>query len=162
MGAVTCGDCHRVQENLIRAKGSIHGKVICAQCHTGIKAGKKEGPDAIKASCAGCHKTDKTASLDLWLGQAKDAISRFTAARTELEKKISLIEQQTGRHSVPIRKAYDAILEDIKLIEQGQVVHNPEYTTQVIARTASAIETLKGMIQEMQEGNTIILKGAKK
>ncbi len=158
MGKVTCGDCHRVQEKLVRSKGSIHGAIACTECHTGIKTGKKEGLAGIRASCKRCHKSDKEASLDGWLGQAKDVGSRFSAAKADLEKEILLIEKKTGKHSVPLRKTYDAISEDMKLVEEGKVVHNPDFTATVVSRTNTEIDVLKGMIAETKEGKTIILK----
>jgi hypothetical protein len=158
MGKVTCKDCHRVEEKIVRSKGSVHGRLLCTDCHAAIKTGKTDTVATITGNCTKCHKKDLAPTVTEWLSKAKETMARIDNERAVLDKEISSIESKSGKHSVPLRKIFDAIQEDAKLLKSGKIVHNPAFCAELVARTDKNAAILKGMIKETQEGKTIVLK----
>jgi hypothetical protein len=157
-GKVTCKDCHSTEDAMLRSKGSMHGKLNCVECHTSVKEGKKENVPSIKANCTRCHTKAYGAKVDEWLEQARKVGLKGASERTTMEKEIEALEAKEGRHSVPLRKVFDEISEDMNSLAAGKYWHNPVYAEAAIGKIKKNSTLLQKMIEDKKAGKAIRLK----
>jgi hypothetical protein len=160
MGKVTCKDCHRPEETLIRAKGSMHSSIACTDCHDNIKQGKKERESiaTVRENCVRCHDKGYAATADGWVKRNKEITAQCKTNKADLEGQIAAIEAKDGRHSVPLRKVFEAVCGDISMLIEGKYTHNPVYGDAILARAQENLLILKKMIKDRQEDRSIVLK----
>jgi hypothetical protein len=157
-GKVSCKDCHSKEDTMVHSKGSIHGKLKCVECHSSTKEGKKESASSIKNNCARCHKKEYAAKVDEWKEEGRKNTAQGLANKAKIEKEVEAIEAKEGRHSVPLRKLFDEISEDINSLTAGKYWHNPAFNEATIKKTNQNLELLQKMIRDKQAGKAIRLK----
>jgi predicted CXXCH cytochrome family protein len=167
MGKVRCSDCHRPEEAMFSGKGvkgignmpdAMYGKVACTECHTAVKSGKKGNTrSSVKANCVTCHSKDYAGLVDGWIEQDRKLREKYTGSLAALEKDISVIEKQEGRHSVPLRAGLDEINGDTQFLLKGNLHHNPQYAEAIAAKIEKTTAALQLMIKTKKEGRKVIL-----
>jgi hypothetical protein len=166
-GKVQCSDCHSGKEamfsgndvtGLAKAPDAMWGKVTCVECHKAVKQGKKESTSAMRAACIGCHEKEYGSKVDSWIAADKRIQDKYMSSRTSLEKELSALEKELGRHSVPLRAAFDEIDADIQFLLNGRLYHNPRYSDTITAKIDRKIETLRSMMKEQKAGKPIVPK----
>jgi hypothetical protein len=164
MGKVGCTDCHQAEtamfsgkdvKGITTAPDPMWGKVSCPECHTGVKQGKREGIAGVKAACVRCHGKKYASFVDDWVAMNAKLRQQYGASLSGLEKELSAVEKQEGRHSVPLRATYDEIVTDVDFILKGGWQHNPQYGEDVAARIEKDSSTLESMIKAKREGREI-------
>ena len=158
VGKVTCKDCHKAEDTILKAKQSLHGKLNCIDCHNTILEGKKGTTTAVQNICARCHKKDYPSKADEWIQKTRSLIKSYQGNKTELEKEIAAIEAKEGKQSVPLRKRFNEIDEDTQMIIMGKYAHNPLYSETILTKSNNNLETLKKMMKDRREGKTIRLQ----
>jgi hypothetical protein len=162
MGKVSCKDCHKAEDTMLRVKGSAHAKIACLDCHSAIKQTKKAGEKKtianIKGNCVRCHKKDYAAIADEWVKKNKEITVQYKATKAATEKEIEEIEAKDGKHSVPLRKVFDETGDSINLLVNGRYAHNPSHGDAILAKSQSNLTILKQMMKDKREGKPIILK----
>jgi hypothetical protein len=162
MGKVSCQDCHKAEDTMLRVKDSAHAKIACTDCHSAIKQGKKasakESTANVKESCVRCHKKDYAAKADEWIRKNKEISAQCKATKAAIEREIEQIEAKDGKHSVPLRKVFDETCDTLNLLVNGKYAHNPAYGDAIFLKSQSNLAILKKMIKDKQEGKPIILK----
>jgi hypothetical protein len=166
-GKVQCSDCHSGKEAMFSGNGvtglaktpdAMWGKVNCVECHKAVKQGKKESASAIRAACIGCHDKEYGSKVDSWIAADKRIQDKYMASRAGLEKDLSALEKELGRHSVPLRAAFDEIDADIQFLLNGRFYHNPRYSDTITAKIDRQTEALRSMMKEQKAGNPIVPK----
>lgn len=162
MGKVSCKDCHRTEETMLRIKGSPHGKLSCIDCHSSVKRTKKAGPQeavaSIKANCVRCHKKGYETIADAWIKKNKEITAQCKATKTSIEREIEEMEAKDGKHSVPLRKVFDETCDSISLLVNGRYAHNPPHGDAILVKSQDNLAVLKEMMQDKREGKPIRLK----
>jgi hypothetical protein len=162
MGKVSCKDCHKSENTMLRVKGSVHAKIVCIDCHSAIKQAKKPGEKEsiakIQENCVRCHKKDYAAKADEWIKKNREITAQCKATKAATEKEISDIEAKDGKHSVPLRKVFDETCDTINLLVNGKYAHNPSHGDAILAKSQSNLAILKKMMKDKREGKPIILK----
>jgi len=167
MGKVACVDCHRSQEAMFSGKAikgiaetpdAMWGKVSCPQCHTRVKRAEKETVKAIKAACSGCHEKGYADQVDDWVAASKKLADKYAVLLPGLEKELTALETQEGRHSVPLRARYDEMDNDARFVLSGGWYHNPQYGEAIAARIDKDSAALRSMIEVQKEGKSVTLE----
>ena len=162
MGKVSCKDCHKAEDTMLRAKGSAHAKIACFECHSTIKqakkAGEKETISSIRGNCVRCHKKGYDVKADEWMKKNKEITAQCKATKAATEKEIGEIEAKDGKHSVPLRKVFDETCDNVNLLVNGKYAHNPSHGDAILTKSQSNLAILKKMMQDKREGKPIILK----
>ena len=162
MGKVSCKDCHKAEDTMLRAKGSAHAKIACVECHSTIKqakkAGEKETISSIRGNCVRCHKKGYDVKADEWMKKNKEITAQCKATKAATEKEIGEIEAKDGKHSVPLRKVFDETCDNVNLLVNGKYAHNPSHGDAILTKSQSNLAILKKMMQDKREGKPIILK----
>jgi hypothetical protein len=157
-GKVSCQDCHRQEAALIKTKGSTHAAAGCTDCHTGVRQGKRDSTAKIKKSCAACHGKGHDKTVDEWLSREQEIGSWFAKDKAALEKQIEAIEGKEGKHSVPLRKVYDEMSDNMGTLIAGKYAHNPAYSEVLLSNTQQNLQALRQMIKDKQEGKVIVIR----
>jgi hypothetical protein len=162
MGKVSCKDCHKAEDSMLRAKGSQHTKIACIDCHSAIKQAKKPGEKEtianIKENCVRCHNKGYASQADEWIKKNKEITAQCKATKAATVKEIEEIEAKDGKHSVPLRKVFDETCDTINLLVNGKYAHNPSHGDAILAKSQSNLVILKKMMKDKREGKPIILK----
>ena len=163
MGKVSCKDCHKSEDTMLRVKGSSHAKLVCVDCHSSIKqakkAGEKETVVSIRENCVRCHKKEYAIKADEWIKRNKEITAQCKATKAATEKEIEQIEAKDGgKHSVPLRKVFDETCDTINLLVNGKYAHNPAHGDAILEKSQSNLAILRKMMKDKQEGKPIILK----
>jgi hypothetical protein len=163
MGKVSCKDCHKAEDAMLRVKGSSHSRLACLDCHTSIKqpkkVGEKETIAGIKENCVRCHKKEYAIKADEWIKRNKEITAQCKATKAATEKEIEQIEAiDGGKHSVPLRKVFDETCDTINLLVNGKYAHNPAHGDSILAQSQSNLAILKKMMKDKRDGKPIILK----
>ncbi len=162
-GNVKCIDCHKKVYNMYVGKGGIgvsekanpmHGDVTCKDCHTGVVEKGKDSLKMVKKQCSDCHGEDMSGTLDKWLMSERSTYKNLSVKIRKIEREMSLLER-TSPHLNPLRKILDRIEKNYELLKDGKMVHNFEFSKEIISKIEKDIGVLKDMIDAKRKGKII-------
>jgi hypothetical protein len=156
-GKVSCGDCHSSEAEMLKAKGTVHGKVDCVACHRETKEGKKGTIPGLKENCATCHRKGQAAKIDEWANRYRDIIGKYQVDMAAAEKDIAAVEAKDGKYSVPLRKYYDEMREEMRFLMRARYAHNPVWAEAMIGRKDTNLEKLNRLMKHRKTGKTLVI-----
>ena len=160
---VSCEECHVAVKKLLQGKGGIGVKdtpsikltaTKCTDCHTGTMAKRKDPFDTLQKRCIQCHDESYGELANEWKLTSDDLLKKTFTKMQQVREQIRKIERDGG-HTFVYRKLYGDAEFNFNLAKQGNGVHNPEYTKDLLEhankRLDDAIKLLAGKGQEVSK-----------
>jgi copper chaperone CopZ len=157
---VSCEECHVAVKKLIQGKGGLGAKdtasvkvnvTKCTDCHTGITANRKDSFDTLKIRCIKCHDESYGELASEWKSTSEDLLKKTFAKMQQVREQIQRIERDGG-HTFVYRKLYGDAEFNFNLAQQGNGIHNPEYTKDLLEHADRRLdEALRQLAKKKQE-----------